>query len=219
MSKTTQKKDKTIDKALQEVFAGCDPTTREVIGNAFDAVIKRAAEVGAEVGAKAVIDAVENERRKYRSERYRKQYANTRLLLQHYRSLNSHYANAVWQDDEDDPDEFLDIMELMSGRGYSDVMFVDSIRKSSEKTRIIMRHVNKMLDEYRKMCENSKHPDDMRHWRVIKALYLSPNMISADDVAEMVHINKRTVYKDVDAAVDDLTLLFFGVEAIEKLGE
>ena len=59
----------------------------------------------------------------------------------------------------------------------------------------------------------------MRHWRVIKALYLSPTRVTADKVAEQEKINRRTVYKDVDAAVEVLTMLLFGVDGVEKLSE
>lgn len=209
---------------LQKAFEQIDPNIAEAFQLILEASMQRAAEIGAEkgaeIGAKSVIDTVENERRKYRSEHFRKKFANTRLLLQHYRSLNEHYSNAVWVDDEEDnTDEFINILEIMSNRNYSDTVIVDSIKKSSEKTRIIMRHVNKMLTVYKEMCKNSGRDEDLRNWRVIQAMYLSPNKVSAEDIAEREHIHCRTVYKCVDAAVDDLTMLLFGVDALEKLSE
>jgi len=217
-----RKKDPSIEQ-LKEIFGEADPKLLQAFEITMDAAVKRAAEIGAEkgaeVGAKSVLDAVEGERRKWRSENYRRRYANTRLLLQHYRSLNEHFAGAVWESGEDEADEFYDIMELMSGRSMSDTVIVESIKKSSEKTRIIMRHVNKMLDEYKAMCEKSCYVEDGRQWRVIRDLYLSPTKIAAEVIAEREHIHKRTVYKDVDAAIEDLTLLLFGVDGIEKLCE
>ena len=80
-----------------------------------------------------------------------------------------------------------------------------------------MKHVNTMLAEYEKQCAGSGRPDDMRRWRVIKAMYLDDSKETALEVAGKEHIDKRTVYKYVDAAVADLTTLLFGVEGIEKL--
>lgn len=220
-----KKKDPSIEQ-IKEILAGVDPKIMEAFQIVLESSMKRAAEIGAEkgaeMGAKSVMDAVDSERRKWRNEHFRKRYANTRLLLQHYRSLNEHYSNAVWVDedeDEEDTDEFIDMMEMMSNRHYSDTVIVDSIKKSSEKTRIIMRHVNKMLTVYKGMCEKSGRDEDARNWRIIQAMYLSPNRVLAEDIAEQEHIHYRTVYKCVDAAVDDLTMLLFGIDAIEKLGE
>lgn len=214
-----QTTDPMIEAALADLFGEeIEDEKRERLTKLFEDIIKRATEIGCEVGAKAVAKSIEDERRKARSERFRRMYADTKLLMQHYRSLNSYYANAVWDDEDDDMDEFLDVMELMNSK-YSKTVVVESIRKSTEKTRIIMRHVNKMLGIYEKMCKESTRPDDRRHWRVLKAMYLDPDPVSADEVAEMVGVHTRTVYKDIDAAVDDLTVLLFGIDGIEKLGE
>jgi hypothetical protein len=219
MNRKQGKKDPALLRAVNEILDNYNPENKEFIGELFYQAIKEAAAIGAEAGAEKAAAVIESEHRQYRSERFKKQYANTRLLLQHYRSLNTHYSNAIWESDDDEPDEFIDIMELMNGKGFSDTVVVDTIKKSSEKTRIIMRHVNKMLDEYRKQCENSLYGEDMRHWRVIKGLYLAPVRVSADKIAEQESINRRTVYKDVDAAVEDLTMLLFGVDGVEKMCE
>lgn len=218
MSKNNKTVEQMIQEAVDAAAKGILEGVELKIQKAFELGAEIGAAKGAEMGAQAAIEAVENERRRYRRARYDRQLRNTKLLLQHYRSLNSHYANAVWEeDDSEDEDSFCDIMELMNSRSYDDEVFVDSIKQSSKKTRIIMRHVNKMLEEYETMCKESSRPDDLRHWRVIKALYLSPTRTAAMDVAEAERIDKRTVYKDVDAAVEDLTMLLFGIEGIEKL--
>lgn len=206
---------------LKEILGSSDPKLVQALESVMEAAIKKAAEIAAaksaEIGAKSVLEAVESERRKLRDENFRRRFANTRLLLQHYRSLNEHFSEAVWGSEEDDTDEFLDIMELMRGRGVNNTVVVESIKRSSEKTRIIMRHVNKMLSRYREMCEKSCYPEDKRQWRVIRDLYLSPEKTSTDDVARREGVHKRTIYKDVDAAIEDLTLLIFGVDGIEKI--
>lgn len=213
------KKDPALLRTVNEILDGYSPDQKELFGDLFYQAIKKAAEVGAAMGAEKAAAVIESEHRKYRSERFKKQYANTRLLLKHYRSLNTHFSNAIWEGEVEDESEFVDIMELMNDKGYSDTVVIDSIRKSSEKTRVIMRHVNKMLDEYKKQCECSKFGEDMRHWRVIKDLYLAPIRVTADEIAERENINRRTVYKDVDAAIEDLTMLLFGIDGVDKLSE
>lgn len=222
MGKDKMTADEMVQAAIEQLKKGILADYDLKIKKAFELGAEIGAAKGAEIGARAAAEAIEREREKCRSEVYNRQLRNTKLLLQHYRSLNSHYANAVWEEEQSEDvinDEFYAYMAMMNAKGYSDTVFVDSIKKSSEKTKIIMRHVNKMLGEYEKFCNRSKRPDDKRHWRVIKALYLVDVRVRADDIAEREHIDKRTVYKDVDAAVEDLTMLLFGVEGIEKLHE
>lgn len=176
------------------------------------------AAAGADVGAKAAVKAVERERKAYRKKQYDWKYQNTKLLLRNYRRLNAYYENAIFsiEDAEEADESFEDIMRNM-GRPADEEIFVESIQKNYLTTRIIMTHVNKMLDCYEIMCERSNRQDDKRHWRVLEGLYLSENYTTAEQIAKQEHIDKRTVYKDIDVCAADLTALFFGVGGIERL--
>ena len=175
------------------------------------------AAAGAEVGAKAAVKAVERERKAYRKRQYDWKYQNTKLLLRNYRRLNAYYQNAIFsiEDAEEADESFEDIMRSM-GRPADEEIFVESIQNYLA-TRIIMTHVNKMLDCYQIMCERSNRQDDKRHWRVLEEMYLSENYTTAEQIARQEHIDKRTVYKDIDVCAADLTALFFGVGGIERM--
>lgn len=176
------------------------------------------AATGAEVGAKAAIKAVERERKAYRRQQYDWKYHNTKLLLRNYRRLNTYYENAVInvKDAEEADESFEDIMRSM-GRPADEEIFVESIQKNYLATRIIMTHVNKMLDCYEIMCKRSSRQDDARHWRVLNELYLTEDYTTAEEIAKQEHIDKRTVYKDIDVCAADLTALLFGVGGIENV--
>ena len=176
------------------------------------------AAAGAEVGAKAAVKAVERERKAYRKRQYDWKYQNTKLLLRNYRRLNAYYQNAIFsiEDAEEADESFEDIMRSM-GRPADEEIFVESIQKNYLATRIIMTHVNKMLDCYQIMCERSNRQDDKRHWRVLEEMYLSENYTTAEQIARQEHIDKRTVYKDIDVCAAALTALFFGVGGIERM--
>lgn len=176
------------------------------------------AAAGAEVGAKAAVKAVERERKAYRKRQYDWKYQNTKLLLRNYRRLNAYYENAIFsiEDAEEADESFEDIMRSM-GRPADEEIFVESIQKNYLATRIIMTHVNKMLECYQIMCERSNRQDDKRHWRVLEEMYLSENYTTAEQIARQEHIDKRTVYKDIDVCAADLTALFFGVGGIERM--
>lgn len=210
-------------KALIEaaVTAAVEASMRELdekLQAAVNLGVTIGAAAGAEVGAKAAVKAVERERRAYRKKQYDWKYQNTKLLLRNYRRLNAYYQNAIFsiEDAEEADESFEDIMRSM-GRPADEEIFVESIQKNYLATRIIMTHVNKMLDCYEIMCERSNRQDDKRHWRVLEGLYLSENYTTAEQIAKQEHIDKRTVYKDIDVCAADLTALFFGVGGIERL--
>lgn len=210
-------------KALIEaaVTAAVEASMRELdekLQAAVNLGVTIGAAAGAEVGAKAAVKAVERERRAYRKKQYDWKYQNTKLLLRNYRRLNAYYENAIFsiEDAEEADESFEDIMRNM-GRPADEEIFVESIQKNYLATRIIMTHVNKMLDCYEIMCERSNRQDDKRHWRVLEGLYLSENYTTAEQIAKQEHIDKRTVYKDIDVCAADLTALFFGVGGIERL--
>lgn len=210
-------------KALIEaaVTAAIEASMRELdekLQAAVNLGVTIGAAAGADVGAKAAVKAVERERKAYREKQYDWKYQNTKLLLRNYRRLNAYYENAIFsiEDAEEADESFEDIMRNM-GRPADEEIFVESIQKNYLATRIIMTHVNKMLDCYEIMCERSNRQDDKRHWRVLEGLYLSENYTTAEQIAKQEHIDKRTVYKDIDVCAADLTALFFGVGGIERL--
>lgn len=210
-------------KALIEaaVTAAIEASMRELdekLQAAVNLCVTIGAAAGADVGAKAAVKAVERERKAYRKKQYDWKYQNTKLLLRNYRRLNAYYENAIFSiEDAAEADvSFEDIMRSM-GRPADEEIFVESIQKNYLATRIIMTHVNKMLDCYEIMCERSNRQDDKRHWRVLEGLYLSENYTTAEQIAKQEHIDKRTVYKDIDVCAADLTALLFGVGGIERL--
>ena len=208
-----------IQAAVLAAFEVANQNIEDKIREAIELGTKIGAAVGADVGAKAAVKAVERERKKFRDQQYDRRYHNTKLLLQNYRNLNEHFKNAVFEIEqaEEYDETFIDIMEIMTSKGYADDLYVESIKKSTVRTKIIMTHVNRMLEVYGIMCERSSRVDDKRHYRILKAMYIDEERTPAQVIADRENIDKRTVYKDIDAAVSCLTTLFYGISGIEKL--
>ena len=208
-----------ISAAVTAAHEACMAGIDEKIQEAVNLGVTIGAAAGAEVGAAAAIRAVERERARQRKRQYDKRFHNTKLLLRHYRTLNEHYRNAVFdvQSAEDSDEDFAEIMQAMNSTITDEELYVESIKQSVIRTKVIMAHVNKMLDIYKIMCERSHRIDDKRHWRVLEALYINDTGTTAGALAEREHIDKRTVYKDIDVCIADLTTLLFGIGGIEKV--
>lgn len=214
MSNKNQDVQQLIEQAVTQAVSIYAEVAEEKMQAAVEDAIKR----GAEFGAKAAVRAVEKERAKMQQQQYDWKYHNTKLLIRNYRRFNEYFKNAVFEleEAEEIDNSFDEIMFLMQNINIPEELFVDSIKRNFLHTKIIMTHVNKMLDVYRIMCERSKRADDARHWRVLESLYIADDYTTADNIARMEHIDKRTVYKDIDVCIADLTALMFGVSGIER---
>lgn len=172
--------------------------------------------MASEVAAKTAIDVFDKQRNKAVSEWNDRRKNNTKLLLRNYRLLKDHIDSAVY---EQDKVEFLnesaqDILEFMWSSSDGEAV-VESIKKSVHRTKTIMEHVKTMLRTYEIFCETSSREEDHRRWRVINAMYISDVQMSPDEIAEAENIDKRTVYRDVSAAVENISALIFGLNGLK----
>lgn len=171
-----------------------------------------------EAGARAILEEQKKSRKQSTKEWHDKRLYNTKLLLKNYRMLNEHINSAVFE--KSHMDEYMqesaqDILDLMWQTNDSNVV-VESIKQSVARTKIIMSHVNMMLELYETFCEKSSKEEDGRRWRVTKAMYISPVITTADEIAQEEHIDKRTVYRDIDASVERISALIFGINGLNS---
>ena len=118
-------------------------------------------------------------------------YLDVRLLMKNYRKLKIHYSQVDVNLNE-----------------------VDSICSMRRKTGLMMSHVDKMLTAYKALCTDAETPDEIRRWEVLYLRYMSEKRMKLDDIAATLHINKRTLYRDTERAMEDMAVLLFGIEAI-----
>lgn len=216
-----------IEAAVEAAYAagiqGEEKKVQEAVNLGIAIGVQIGAEIctkaGAEAGAAAAVKAIEKERKKAKKQQYDWRYRNTKLLLRHYRALNEHYKHAVFDKERmaDEIESFADIMEAMHDSITDEDLYIESIKQSCMRTKIIMAHVNRMLDCFRVLCENTGKKEGIRRWRVIEGLYIADKALPADEIAEREQINRRTVYKIADSCISELTVLFFGIEGIESL--
>ncbi len=118
-------------------------------------------------------------------------YHDVSLLMKNYRKLKSHYAHVS--------PETLEVSTICSMR---------------RKTGLMMSHVDKMLTAYKALCSKAINADEARRWDAIYLRYISKKQMPVDDIAEQLHVDKRTIYRDTNKAFEDMAVLLFGIEAI-----
>ncbi len=118
-------------------------------------------------------------------------YHDVNLLMKNYRKLKAHYAHIS--------PETLEVSAICSMR---------------HKTKLMMSHVDKMLAAYKAICDEAVSPDEARRWDALYLRYISSKQLSVDAIADRLHIDKRTFYRDISRAMEDMAVLLFGIEAI-----
>lgn len=164
----------------------------------------------------AGIKAYRDEATKHRKEIYDRRLYNTKLLMKNYRDLKEHADKAVFDASTAEDEDVYEILNLMSEWVREEASTVDSIKKSAARTKLIMDHINEMLQIYRAACERSKRPEDIRRYNVLYDYYIGPEDLSLEEIAEKYSVDARTVYRDIRDATARITALLFGVDGIFK---
>lgn len=82
--------------------------------------------------------------------------------------------------------------------------------------KFIMAHVDRMLEVYKSNCLNSSQDVMHRRWFVIEYMYLEREDAkkTTKEIAEIYQTDISNIQKDAKEARNDLTTLFFGLDAM-----
>lgn len=122
---------------------------------------------------------------------YDSRYHDVNLLMKNYRKLKAHYSHVS-----------------------PETLEVSSICSMRRKTGLMMSHVDKMLAAYEAICHEALNPDEGRRWDALYLRFIAEERMSVEDIAEQLNIDKRTFYRDINKAMEDMAVLLFGIEAI-----
>lgn len=139
-----------------------------------------------------------------------KRLHNTDLLLKQYRTLKAGCKNAVFMKNEKvKVDDVLE--EIMEAE--NDSVIVESIKRSAERTEIMLSHIDKMLEVFRIYCSKCGEKE-RREYKVVKALYITKQKKSIKGLAKEFKVSDVTIYGDLKSAKEKLSVLFFGINGL-----
>ena len=168
----------------------------------------------AAIAAKEGIESYKEEHRRSEKERASKVKNSAKLLVTNYRRFKAMCSNATYSQNTVSDDELSEVIELMQGYHRNSEFEILSIKDKVVRTKMIMDHVDTMLEVFRKQCEAAIDPEESRRYRVIEGLYLLPEPKSIRDIAEEEAITTSTVYRDCDKAYKRLAILLFGIDGL-----
>lgn len=136
-----------------------------------------------------------------------KRLRNTKLLLQNYRTFKK-YAKKI-EDEKVEELEEVNVMELL----IVGEDLVKSIKQTTQRTLVMVRHIDQALVALKYFYDMEKDFRTRRQFDILHARYVKGELIR--DIAEENEINDRSVYKAIDAAVERLTVILFGVYGLK----
>lgn len=166
----------------------------------------------AEIGAKAAMERLEQEKKDMYHKAVDRRLHNTKLLLRNYRMLRENADNSIYgrsQMEESAADILCSMMNL-----YDDEVIVDAIKRSATRTAIIVSHINTMLKLYEAYCSKSGNELDGRRYEIIMDAYIIEQPMTAKEIAKKWHMSKENVYSDLKIATERLSALIFGVDGL-----
>jgi hypothetical protein len=168
------------------------------------------------VASETAIEKFQHEAERNRKAVKDKRLHNTKLLLQNYHCFVEHSKSAVYEASQlSEDDDFEELMEeLMSQTdGRVRVPVVRSIQESAAHTRIIVQHIDRMLEYYKFRCEHSKRAEEMRRYRTIYSLYIADEPKNQQQIADEEQVDLSTVFRDQKAGISKLSALIFPMKS------
>ncbi|MDR7237136.1 hypothetical protein [Neobacillus drentensis] len=158
-----------------------------------------------EVISRTVIEYLEQEKKKKETEKHDHRLHNIKLLLQNYRGLVIHCEK--WKEElieiESTSIQDLDISTIS-------IESIESIKKSKEKSLAMVLFIRSKIQAYKNSCTD----EEMKCFRVLEKKFLDSKRYTIKEIAKTENIDRSTVHRYIDRAIEDLPVLFFGIEAI-----
>ncbi|WP_416353913.1 hypothetical protein ACNAN0_03820 [Agrilactobacillus fermenti] len=129
---------------------------------------------------------------------------NTKILLREYRKLKAHVDIAP--EAMITPDEY----KLLSG-GHQDI---STLQRYKISTKHLLQFVDAILKAYKDYCQAGDR-FDQRRWQIINRMYLAKERQTLATLGDYYHIDSSVVGKERNKAVQDLSIMLFGMQGLD----
>ena len=141
--------------------------------------------------------------------KYDKRYHNTKLLLRNYGDFKKHCKGCSeslkeidrtveeWEHDYDTFENYL-----------------KSAKRTKERTQVIVDLIDNFLKSYKQDAITRKDTNKLLRYKVINLVYIDDNL-TYEQVAERLEVDRSTVSRYHNKAINELAVLFFGVEGLK----
>lgn len=137
-------------------------------------------------------------------------YHNTRLLLIKYKEFKKHCIEC--ESSLKDVNNTLEAWELSLNDYGED--YIKSAKRTKARTQIMVSLIDRFLDVYKNDAINRKDDNKLNRYKVIDFMYISNNLTMLQ-VAHNLNCDEGTVSRWHNRAINELAVLFFGIEGLK----
>jgi DNA-binding XRE family transcriptional regulator len=179
----------------------------ENTNKAFDAISKSKI---VDIAVQAGIMTFRNLKKDEKISRHDKRLQNTRLLLRNYKVFKMHCNESLFKYKIGNSN-VIDILDSLDE--LSEERYIESIKRSTERTMTIVAHVEKMVDQYKRIAETSAKKNDLEKYKIIQLRYFDDPQKTTEEIAEILNVVPKTVYFWEKEAIESLSGLIFGIDS------
>ena len=172
-------------------------------------------ELAAKKAAQVTLETLKQQKKKEREERRDWRLRNTRLLLEHLQEFKDHAEKSIF-----DVRKVLESSQNDPGGVYSQQLssrqdvYLEGLAISAGRTETLVQQTKSMLDLYRLQCEKG-NIEKQRRYRVLKAYSVDGK--NYQQIMEEESISKSTVFRDIDLAIEELSVMLYGADIFYDL--
>ncbi|WP_338209325.1 hypothetical protein [Lactiplantibacillus paraxiangfangensis] len=166
-----------------------------------DEQIKLAAAVGAQAYRESHKRAIKSD--------YEKKKRNTKLILTNYHYLEDHVEVGLPKLTDEDF-EYASVLP-------ADQLSIYSLLGYHARSKAMILFIDAVLGQYKKDCQKSTDERLHRRYPVIECVYLLKPMMTREATAERFNVNRKTIDRDIQQAMHDLSVMMWGADAIDDL--
>ncbi len=182
--------------------------------NVSNLTVDKAIEIGIQAGVKEALDRIQRDKEDKFKYRHDRRLRNTKLLLRNYNKFRLHCKNAVYTSSQLNEINAIDVLDELDNID-DEGMYINSIKKTHDRTYIIVKHINRMIQLYKYSAEMDNDPNALRRYKVIQMLYVSGKNKTFSEIAEELEVSEKTVARDMKQGVEELSALIFGIDGIK----
>ncbi len=155
------------------------------------------------------VEAVREYDAKQKKSRHDRRLYNTRLLMKNYNALKEHCEKSVSDLNVIEINNISAIDVIDSLDNLDKGTYIESIKRSNTRTKIMIDHIDSMLSLFEIYCNKT---NNNRKYRVLTAYYL--NDLETKDISMNENIDIRTCQRDLKFSIEKLSALIFGVDGL-----
>lgn len=169
--------------------------------------VEQIVKIAAETAAQTAISEFNRRNEDMLAKKNERAYKNTTTLLEGYTAMKAHCKSAIAKSEDTlTPSDLQTVLyEVFNRRG---LLQIEAILASKRRTELIIEHIDRMLDVYKRQCAEKGKP----YYACMIKRFVNHEPVS--EIAKELNTVEKTVYNWSERGVEEWSVYLFGAWAL-----